>query len=134
MQQPEGYEIGQGKVCKLKRSLYGLKQAPRCWNHRFITYIKKLGLEKSEADPCLSVRETKEEKLLLAMYVDDGLLAASKGSTRRDCLEGLKLQFKITSKDATYFLGIEIKQGERGIRISQASQARKILEKFNCRL
>ena len=131
MKQPEGYEEGEEKVCKLQRSLYGLKQAPRCWNHRFIAYIKKLGLSVSTADPCLFVRESREEKLLLAVYVDDGLLAASKESTLQECLEGLKLQFKITAKDASFFLGIEIIKDASGIRITQAAQARKILEKFN---
>ena len=131
MQSPEGYENPGGKVCKLKRSLYGLKQAPRRWNVRFITYIKKLGLVESEADPCLFIRETENEKLLLAIYVDDGLLAASNESTLRACLEGLRLQFKITSKDASYFLGLEIKRESDRIRISQAPQARKILERYN---
>lgn len=40
MKQPEGYEDGTGKVCKLNRSLYGLKQAPRCWNKRFVDFLK----------------------------------------------------------------------------------------------
>ena len=32
LEQPEGFDDGSGRVCRLKRSLYGLKQAPRCWN------------------------------------------------------------------------------------------------------
>jgi len=32
LEQPEGFDNGSGRVCRLKRSLYGLKQAPRCWN------------------------------------------------------------------------------------------------------
>jgi hypothetical protein len=32
MKQPEGFEDGTNRVCKLKKRLYGLKQAPRCWN------------------------------------------------------------------------------------------------------
>jgi transposase InsO family protein len=132
MQQPPGYETGNaGKVCKLKRSLYGLKQAPRCWNKRFITYIRRLGMKISEADPCLFIRESNREKLLLAVYVDDGLMAASNELTLKDCLRELQLQFKITSKPATYFLGIDIKREGDSIKISQALQTRKILERFN---
>lgn len=32
MQQPEGFDDGIERVCKLKRSLYGLKQSSRCCN------------------------------------------------------------------------------------------------------
>ncbi|GBO45118.1 Retrovirus-related Pol polyprotein from transposon TNT 1-94 [Araneus ventricosus] len=31
MSQPQGYDDGTRKVCKLNKSLYGLKQAPRQW-------------------------------------------------------------------------------------------------------
>ena len=131
MQSPEGYESPDGKVCKLKRSLYGLKQAPRCWNIRFITYLKKLGLVESEADPCLFTKKTEHEKLLLAIYVDDGLLAASNEATLNACLEGLKLQFKITSKKANFFLGLQISRAENSMKITQAPQARKILQRYH---
>lgn len=33
MMQPEGFNDGSGKVCRLKKSLYGLKQAS-CWNKK----------------------------------------------------------------------------------------------------
>ena len=31
VQQPEGYNEDQSKVCKLNKALYGLKQSPRIW-------------------------------------------------------------------------------------------------------
>jgi hypothetical protein len=30
LEQPEGFDDGNGRVCRLKQSLYGLKQAPQC--------------------------------------------------------------------------------------------------------
>ena len=77
MTQPEGYEDGSGMVCKLLKSLYGLKQAPRCWNVTFTEFLKGQGLEESDADPCFFVRKESERKLMIALYVDDGLVAAT---------------------------------------------------------
>ena len=41
MQQPEGFEDGSTKVCKLNRTLYRLKQSPRCWNKRFSSFLQR---------------------------------------------------------------------------------------------
>jgi hypothetical protein len=39
MRQPEGFDNGSGRLCKLKRHLYGLKRDPRCWNRRFVDFM-----------------------------------------------------------------------------------------------
>ena len=75
MHQPEGYDDGSGRVCKLKHSLYGLKQAPHCWNKWFASFLLKLGFTKSKADPCLFIRFNGKWKLIVALYVDDRLVA-----------------------------------------------------------
>lgn len=40
MEQPEGYEQGEAKVCRQRRARYGLKQAPRAW---WLQLVKQLG-------------------------------------------------------------------------------------------
>ena len=131
MKQPDGFEDGTDRVCKLKRSLYGLKQAPRCWNKRFGIYLLKLGFKASEADPCFYIREKNGKKLLLVLYVDDGLVASSDIKDLNEFFEELKNEFKIISKEADYFLGIQIKRESGKIKICQEAYAKKILERFN---
>jgi hypothetical protein len=41
MNQPEGFDDGSGRVCKLRKSLYGLEQAPRCWNIKLYFYSQE---------------------------------------------------------------------------------------------
>ena len=131
IKQPEGYDDGSDKVCELKKSLYGLKQAPRCWNKRFGNFLVKLNFKASQADPCLFIRESNNKKLILALYVDDGLIAATDTNDLKTFIEELKSEFKIVSKEASYFLGLEIVQENNYIKISQQGHARKILERFN---
>ena len=77
MEQPEGFSDNSDRVCKLKRSLYGLKQAPRCWNRQFAMFLQKLGFRQCDANPCLFIMKTDSVKLILALYVDDGLVGAT---------------------------------------------------------
>ena len=139
MYQPEGYNDGSGKVCKLKRSLYGLKQAPKCWNECMHDFLIKSEFKQSDADPCLYVRQREKTKILLALYVDDGLLASSNDLEAETFIEReLRGRFKITTKTPSYFLGLELENGEEGsIKVHQTAYTKKILEKYgmnNCKV
>lgn len=132
MRQPEGHDDGSGKVCPLKKSLYGLKQAPRCWNEKFSNYLINLKFQRSEADPCLFVREKGQGKMFFVLYVDDGLIAAENEHDLRSLITDLRKEFKITNKPASYFLGLEIKRGQDGsVIVSQTNYTENLLEKFN---
>lgn len=76
MSQPIGFDDGSGRVCKLSKSLYGLKQASRCWNKKFTSFICKFNFVASESDSCVFVCNGKHGMMILAIYVDDGLIAA----------------------------------------------------------
>lgn len=76
MKQPDGFGDGSTKVCHLNRR-YGLKQAPRCWNSCFEEILLDMGFEQSEADSCLFTKKVGPKKILITLYVDDGLIAAT---------------------------------------------------------
>lgn len=132
MEQPDGFNDGTSRVCHLKRSLYGLKQAPRCWNSCFVDILHKMKFQQSEADGCLFIKKVGNKKILLTLYVDDGLVAATSSELIDDFLNELRKHVKITTKPASYYLGLEIQQGREGsIIIKQEAYTRKLLERFN---
>jgi len=63
-------------VCKLKKSIYGLKQSPRCWNQALDKDLKKIGFKPSTNDACIYTLHSRGEIIILAVYVDDLILAA----------------------------------------------------------
>ncbi|GFW22686.1 copia protein [Trichonephila clavipes] len=131
MQQLEGFKDGSVRVCKLKRSLYGLKQSPCCWNKCFGQFLTDLGFKANEADPCLYIQERKGRKLLILLYVDDGLIAATDQQDSEMFIKELKTKFKISVGEASCFLGLEIEHHkDNSITISQKGYARKILKCF----
>lgn len=71
---PEGPWLEEERVVKLKKSLYGLKQSPHCWNQKLNKVLKKFCMRKTNADDCIYVGSFCKQKLILALYVDDGLL------------------------------------------------------------
>ena len=73
-------------VCKLEKSMYGTKQAPICWNKKIHSVLAdELGFERSSGDPCLYVKKSKEGVMIIALYVDDLLLAAK--TTSQDFMD-----------------------------------------------
>ncbi|CAI7882320.1 unnamed protein product [Closterium sp. NIES-54] len=77
MKQPEGYDDGSGRVCRLNKAIYGLKQAPRCWYARLVEALEALGFKVIGCDESLFMTEGEEEKVFLLVYVDDILFSPS---------------------------------------------------------
>ena len=69
-------ETNCGSVFKLNKALYELKQASRQWFLRFHSFIGTLGFKQSKVDPCLYKKVTNSGTTLLAVYVDDLLIAS----------------------------------------------------------
>lgn len=130
MKPPERY-TEEKHVLKLKKRLYGLKQAPLCWNRCITDYIVKTGFKQSQYDPCLFVRTRGKEKIILALYVDDGLIASSSEKEAKYFLEEMRARFKITVKPTSYFLGMEIKRNSDGsILLHQKAYIARVLKRF----
>ena len=79
LQQPEGFIVAgkEHEVYRLHTSLYGLKQAPRTRNQKFNNFLIKFGLVASQSDPCVYYQPNGNDVIMVAIWVDDGLLASN---------------------------------------------------------
>ena len=133
---PEGLKTSEneGKVCKLNKALYGLKQAPRQWYAKIHQYLTNdLGFTSSINDPCLYVRKTSSEILIIALYVDD-LLMIGNSSTQITKIKGeFKKRFEMKDLgQVAIMLGVEVRRDrpKRKLYISQQEYTEHVLSRF----
>ena len=113
----------------MKRSLYGLKQSSRCWNQALSDFLESLGFKKSDADPCIYVLV--DPLIIIAVYVDDLILAALSSSELAKIKEELSQKFDIKDLgNLHYIIGISVYQSSDIVMISQRNYVEEILERF----
>lgn len=135
MEQPKPFvEDDPEKVCKLQKPLYVLKQSGREWYKRFDGFVTRRGGSRNEADPCLYVFGNNKERVIMALYVDDIILASKNINEMENVKQKLMAEFE--TKDLgviTDILGIHVERdGETGcIKLSQERYVNDLLEKFD---
>nr|GEV28269.1 hypothetical protein [Tanacetum cinerariifolium] len=77
--QPDGFvdTDNPNNVYKLKIDLYGLKKALRAWYDKLSSFLISQDFSKSSVDPTMFIRRDCKELLLVQIYVDDIIFAAS---------------------------------------------------------
>lgn len=134
MFQPDGFDDGSGRICKLKKSIYGLKQAPKNWNTKFSSFLCSLSLNSTDDDPC--VYYNKEKSLILILHVDDGLIVGNNKQEMIHILKRLNEKFEIKYSESeskvVSYLGMRIEKRNNEIIVNQPNYTQKILERFNC--
>nr|GFC86904.1 retrovirus-related Pol polyprotein from transposon TNT 1-94 [Tanacetum cinerariifolium] len=77
--QPDGFvdQDNLNHVYKHKKALYGLKQAPRAWYDMLSSFLVSQDFFKGSVDPTLFIRRNGNDLLLVQVYVDDIIFAAS---------------------------------------------------------
>lgn len=61
-----------------EKSIYGLNQSLRCWNKRIEKFLLTLDFQLSQEEPCMFFKVKSREKIILALYIDDGLISNNK--------------------------------------------------------
>ncbi|GJW25733.1 putative ribonuclease H-like domain-containing protein [Tanacetum coccineum] len=130
--QPPGFVDPEfpNKVYKVEKALYGLHQAPRAWYETLSTYLLDNGFYRGQIDKTLFIKRVKDDILLVQVYVDDIIFGSTKKSLCTDFEQIMHKRFQMSSMgELTFFLGLQVKQKEDGIFISQDNYVGKILKK-----
>nr|GEV22081.1 copia protein [Tanacetum cinerariifolium] len=131
--QPPGFEDSNfpNKVYKVEKALYGLHQAPRAWYETLSTYLLDNGFHRGKIDKTLFIRRHKDDILLVQVYVDDIIFGSTKKELCNSFEKMMHEKFQMSSiGELTFFLGLQVKQKQDGIFISQDKYAAKILKKY----
>ncbi|GJR54719.1 putative ribonuclease H-like domain-containing protein [Tanacetum coccineum] len=120
------------KVYKVVKALYGLHQAPRAWYATLSTFLLKNGYRRGTIDKTLFIKKDKHDIILVQVYVDDIIFGSTKKSWCDEFEALMKSRFQMSSMgELTFFLGLQVKQKEDGIFISQDKYVAEILKKFD---
>ncbi|GKE38168.1 putative ribonuclease H-like domain-containing protein, partial [Tanacetum coccineum] len=122
------------KVYKVMKALCGLHQAPRAWYATLSTFLLKNGYRRGAIDKTLFIKKDKKDIILVQVYVDDIIFGSTKKSWCDEFEALMKSKFQMSSMgELTFFLGLQVKQKEDGIFISQDKYVAEILKKFDFR-
>ncbi|GJR56834.1 putative ribonuclease H-like domain-containing protein [Tanacetum coccineum] len=119
------------RVYKVEKVLYGLHQAPRAWYETLSTYLLDNGFQRGKIDKTLFIKRDQADILLLQVYVDDIIFCSTKKMLRTEFEKMMHKKFQMSYMgELTFFLGLQVKENEDGILISQDKYMTEILKKF----
>lgn len=128
MRQPPGFEQGNNKVLRLKKSLYGLKQAAKIWNETFHKVLTENKCVQNETDKCLYVKKDQKDVCYLLIHVDDVLVASNSETMINKLMESVACSFELRNLGgAKHYLGIDIEKRDGKFLISQQNYIDKII-------
>ncbi|GJZ90729.1 putative ribonuclease H-like domain-containing protein [Tanacetum coccineum] len=120
------------KVYKVVKALYGLHKAPRAWYATLSPFLEKSRYRRGTIDKTLFIKKDKKDIMLVQVYVDDIIFSSTKKSWCDEFEALMKSRFQMSSMgELTFFLGLQVKQKEDGIFISQDKYVAEILKKFD---
>nr|GEU72320.1 retrovirus-related Pol polyprotein from transposon TNT 1-94 [Tanacetum cinerariifolium] len=131
--QPDGFvdPDNPNHVYKLKKALYGLKQAAHAWYDMLSSFLISQDFSKVSVDPKLFIRRNGNDLLLVQIYVDDIIFAASTPELCELFAKIMCSKFKMSMMEKiSFFLRLQISQSPRGIFINQSIYALESLKKY----
>lgn len=119
-------------VCLLKKSLYGLRQSGLQWHKKFVECLNGLGMRALTQDPCMFVSHKNDQIMLIAIYVDDMIIASNDGVWMSKIKRELSEAFEMKDLGRIRMcLGIEfLRDKDKRVYLNQKRYTEEILERF----
>nr|GEV17718.1 hypothetical protein [Tanacetum cinerariifolium] len=96
-----------------------------------LCYLLKNGFQRGKIDQTLFIKKQKGDILLVHVFVDDIIFGSTNKELCKSFEKLMKDKFQMSSMgELTFFLGLQVKQKEDGIFISQDKYVAEILRKF----
>ena len=132
--QPPGFEDPDFPefVYYLLKALYVLKQAPRAWYDTLSQFLLENHFTRGTVDKTLFHRNFNGSMLLVKIYVDDIIFGSTDEKLCKRFAKLMQSKYEMSMMgEPNYFLGLQVKQVESGIFISQTKYIFDLLKKFD---
>ncbi|XP_022895332.1 uncharacterized protein LOC111409522 [Olea europaea var. sylvestris] len=129
---PENCNVIVSPLClQTPQSTLWSEQTPRAWYERLTSYLEEHGFSRGGADRTLFIRHIEETITIAQIYVDDIIFGSPIESLAYEFAERLKQEFEMSMVgELSYFLGLQVKQTEDGLFISQSKYAKNLAKRF----
>nr|GEW79958.1 hypothetical protein [Tanacetum cinerariifolium] len=108
------------------------EEAPRTWYDMLSLFLKSQDFSNGSMDPTLFIHRNGNDLLLVQIYVDDIIFAASTPELCNLFAKIMCSKFKMSMMGKiSFFLGLQIFQSPRGIFINQSKYALESLKKYD---
>ena len=117
VKQPPGFldPLQPNAVWKLSGGMYGLKQSPLLWNNHINSSLIKFGFSRHQSEYGLYYKQTSDGLILVALYVDDLLLAAPTPKLMNITKSQLSKAYSMKDLGpVSKFLGMNVSQSQNG--------------------
>ncbi|WAQ80769.1 hypothetical protein PtA15_1A107 [Puccinia triticina] len=129
VQAPEGLDVNVGEACLLRRALYRTKQAVRCWWKHLSGTLASLGYVSSYYDSSVYTLSRKEDRSIIWVHVDDGIVTGSSDEALKLLEQQLKGSLEIKwTEGLTSMVGVKIFRNQDGFDLTQPLLIDKILK------
>jgi histone deacetylase 1/2 len=121
-------------VCLLQKALYGLKQDPKNWNKTITAWLEEYGFCQSKVDMCIFIYEKACQLYIMALYVDDNIIAGAAGRFIPEFKVAFGNRFNVQDLGpVSWLLGMtaERDRGTGVIRHGKRQDVLDMLEHFN---
>ena len=113
--EPEKLQGFSDPVLQLQRAIYGLRQAGYVWIKTYMSTLKTMGFKQCNTDPCVFVKTISGRKMIVAIYVDDTIIAHEAKCDLEWFLAEIGKHFKFKNEgELKWALGMEVGRTSQG--------------------